>query len=476
MNATFWTFSKRNNSTAVPAGVGTVLDVNLKEGCSLLNPVFILNVSGNFTWSYMEYNGRYYKITDIVSLRQNLWQVSASVDVLSTYKTNIQAASAFVAYDTAANTEISDRRLSIKTTAQRAENVGNAFDYLGKGFCVMLNVVGETACATYALEMSTAVTLLNDMLSNWADNILPDVDPDDPPDDWLSKIADSITAGFKQLISSGSAADCIRSAFIIPVPYSLISGSIEHIKLGAYNTGINGKRRTSRGIQDASAVSIPWQTNDWRRNAPYHEIYLYIPFVGVVSYPPSALIGATTIYVDIAFDETAGDALVTVAVDAISGGAAQKVIGQYSTNIAANFAIGSSNVTPRQIATSVAAAAGVVGAAVLTGGAAAVAAGTAGIAGEFNSVTPIPSSIGGAGGGAVLALFGYLPRCMVIFHDTTVSPDSVSAVIGTPSNAVKSLTGLSGYVETRNASVSGAMTETERLQINSLLDGGIYIE
>ena len=65
---------------------------------------------------------------------------------------------------------------------------------------------------------------------------------------------------------------------------------------------------------------------------------------------------------------------------------------------------------------------------------------------------------------------------MTVFHDTIVSPDSVSAVIGTPTMATKSLSALSGYVETRNASVAGGMTDTERKAINKYLDGGIYIE
>ena len=471
----FYSISKRTNSTLLPTDPIESEEVVLKDGCSLLDPVLILQHAGAPYWSHFAMEGRYYKITDIRSVRNNIWEVSGTVDILASWKSEILATNAFVAYDTTPNTEISDRRLSVKTTTTRSEAAGNAFDMIGKGMAVVVNTVGETACATYVMTIAQAAGLL-DTLGNWKDNLIPEVDPDDPPADWLEKIADSITQGFRQIISSGSAADCIKSAFIIPVPAGSISGTSETVMLGSFNTGVSATRRTSRGIQDAAYVAIPWQAADWRRNAPYHEIYLYIPFVGVVNFPASALIGASGLYVNVAFDETAGDALVTVAANAVSGGVANHVIGQYSTNIAANFAIGASNITPRQLATSIAAAAGVVGASLMTGGAAAVAAGTAGIAGEFNSVTPIPSSVGGAGGGAVLALFGYAPRCMTIFHDTVVAPDSVSAVIGTPANATKSLAGLSGYVETRNASVSGAMTERERLEINRYLDGGIYIE
>lgn len=444
----------------------------------MLHPTIILEYSGMPNWSHFSMEGRYYKITDIRSLRQSIIEVSGDVDVLATWKSNIQATTAFVAYDASSNTEIVDRRLSVKTTAVRSENAGNAWDYLGKGLCVMLNVVGEDRCCTYAISLSSAVGLIDSTrLHNYLDGILEEVDPDDPPDDWLEKIADAITNGFRQFVSAPSAADCIKSAFILPIPYSSISGTSQNIMLGQFNTGVTGKLRTNRGIQDASYVAIPWQAADWRRNSPYHEIYLYIPFIGVISYPASACMGASGFYVDAAFDETAGDAVFTVALDAISAGSAQKVIGQYTTNIAANFAIGSSNITPRQLMTSIGGAAVAIGASIATGGAAAaVAAGTAGIIGEMNGVTPVPSSIGGAGGGAVLALFGYTPRCMTIFHDTNVDPASVASVIGTPTMSTKSLSGLSGYVETRNASVAGGMTDTERKAINAYLDGGIYIE
>lgn len=477
--AIFYNFSKRTNSTAVPSG-GTAVNVVLKDGCSLLDPVFLLELGDTPTWSYMEFEDRYYKIMDIVSVKQNLWQISASVDVLATWKQNILAASAFVAYDTTANTEITDRRLSTKTTTVRAENVGNAGDMLGRGYCVAINTVGESGCATYIMNMEDAAGLLN-TLEQTMKNLFPSSeDPTPPPlstlEEIMTSISDAIAKGFRQIIGSANAADCIKSAFLIPIPASYISGDPDTVKLGIYDTHKTGKKRTSRGIQTSMNVTIPWQATDWRRNAPYTEIYLYIPFIGVVSYPASALIGATMFNILVALDETAGDAIFTVSIDVASGGSATKVIGQYTANIAAPFPIGSSNITPAALGTSILAAAGVAAAAVATGGAAAVAAGTAGIAGEINSATPIPSSIGSAGGGALLALWGYAPRCMVIFHDTNVTPDSVSAIIGTPANAVKSIAGLTGYVETRNFSVAGNMTDRERTEINRYMDGGVYIE
>lgn len=490
LKLTLWKFSKRENSTAIPSAPGTELDILLKDRTQILSPVFLLELSSYPDYNYALFQGRYYFITQIESLREDLWSLSCRVDVLGTYKANILASSAFVEYDTTANTEISDKRLSTKTTTVRAENAGNAFEKIGTGYTVILNVVGETKTATYAVNPADAPDLL-DLISTWNATVPDsDIDPDYPyPDDELDgfahimgmihsvgeNICDSLIYAFRQLIKSGSVPECIRSAYIIPIAYNTFQETESPIDLGGFTSSIEGKLILKRDKQDSSYVDIPWQTNDWRRNAPYHEIYLYIPFIGVVSYPASSLIGASGLYVQVAMDVTAGDCMVTVSTEVLSAGVANHVIGQYSTNIAANYAIGASNITPRQVATAVVGTAGAI-AGGLMGGPAGAAVGLAGIRGELNAMQPIPSSIGGAGGGSVLALFGYAPRCMVIFHDTVVLPDSVSAIMGTPANAVKSLSSLTGYVQTVGASVAGTMLDAERSQINKMLDGGIYIE
>lgn len=70
----------------------------------------------------MQFAGRYYFITGITSLRQDYWQIDAEVDVLATYKSDIQATTAFILYDAAANSELVDTRLAVQTTKTAAEN------------------------------------------------------------------------------------------------------------------------------------------------------------------------------------------------------------------------------------------------------------------------------------------------------------------------------------------------------------------
>lgn len=477
----FYSIAKRDNSTLVPSNPIETAQCVLKDGASLLDPVLLLEHSGEPNFSHFAMLGRYYKVTDIRSVRQNLWELAGTVDVLASWKSNILATSAFVAYDTTANSEITDKRISTKTTASRQESVStDAYEILTHSYSQMaaiINVVGKDACVTYATTLNNAKELM-DSVETWAFDLVDDAVQNTPHGltDWIEVLC----TFFEKMMSSGSASDCIRSAYILPVNYSLISGTptgTNGIMLGEFPTEKQGKEITQRWLHDGNGVTIPWQATDWRRNAPYHEIYLYIPFIGVISYPPSAVMGASSFYVDFAIDITNGETIITVSLDSIGG----QVIGQYNCNLAMEYAIGSSNVTPKQYLTNIAAGAGGALAMMASGGAAALAIGSGAIAAEFNAMTPIPSSVGGTGGGAILGLRGgagdgFALRCMTIFHDTNISPASVSPIIGTPTNAVKSLAGLTGYVETRNFSVSGAMTDRERADINRLMDGGVYIE
>ena len=70
----------------------TISDVVLKRDTSILRPVLLINsVQDIYTYNYMYISefGRHYFIDDIRSVNNNMWEISAHVDVLETYKTDI---------------------------------------------------------------------------------------------------------------------------------------------------------------------------------------------------------------------------------------------------------------------------------------------------------------------------------------------------------------------------------------------------
>lgn len=71
----------------------------LKESTSILRPVIRIRTNSDITgYNYMQISqfSRYYFIDDIVSIHNDVWEVSGHVDVLETYATAIKANSAVI--------------------------------------------------------------------------------------------------------------------------------------------------------------------------------------------------------------------------------------------------------------------------------------------------------------------------------------------------------------------------------------------
>ena len=487
MTLKFYTFDKRRNSTKVPAAdtPSEDLTVVLKSPTSYKTPSFHVERSGGFPFNYFAWDQWFYFVTDVVSVGNDRYEVNAEMDILGTLRGWIMTTTAFVLYDTTANSEIPDGRLSVETSKAIEINSG-AFQYLGAhsfpGGTIVAGIVTDDGVSFYEMDGSVADVLLRNVNSTEIPGLLPipsiswgTSDLDEIVEgiaDILDTIGQNIVIGMRQIFGGRTAPECIISAKQLPVAPGAISGTNEGIYLGTWNTGQQGKRITNRIVLDSADVTIPWHFSDWRRNAPYTELYLYIPFVGLITLSPGDLINDSNIHIFASLDVISGDVVFEVST------ASGRYIGQYGGNIAGSYNIGSSAVSAgNQVVTAIGAT--IAGAAaVATGGAAAAMAakvGAAGIFGAIASNTPTPSSIGGGGGGAALGLAATC-YCISVTHDTNVSPSSVSASIGTPAMEQKTLGSLTGFVQTRAASVSAPFYGPILEECNSLLDGGVFIE
>ena len=507
--ATFYTTAKRHNSTLIPTG-GTNLNVSLKNGCDLLAPTFYLDYASVPTWSMMQFAGRYYFITGITSLRQDYWQIDAEVDVLATYKSDIQATRPFVLYADVNNTEIIDSRLPTKTTATYAVNYATLSQSLMSGqWKIAVSVVGADSTTTFLLTPVQVRQLVNSTdLDNWFNQVWQQVTTlDSDTDQSQADVTTAITSAgsqiqgatdtvsmlkglalasnslsmavnwcvgdgirtfikgmaktFRKLIATPNAMECIKSAVFLP--WDVVGdGSMQNIVLGEFDTGIAALPVYNPIQTGLATVSIPWQASDWRRNAPYHQIYLYLPFMGEVEVSPSDLIGCSTLNVYYAINVMTGALNYRVAT------ANDTTIGVYSCQTGVSYPIGASNITPVSVGMGIAGtASAILGAPTLAAAAMA--------ASSLASIKPNASCVGGGGGGAGSGLDMRI-ICHSVFHDTNVVPTNPSNSIGQPVLSELTLTNAAGYIQTQNASVSGSMTDTERQRINQLLDGGIYIE
>lgn len=509
-NAYFYKLSKRHNSTLQPSGSGTVIDVQLKNGSDIIAPVFLLSLTSLPDYSMMVFEGRTYFITGISSVRDNLWEISAEVDVLATYKSQILASSQFILYANVNNSEIVDSRLAAKTTATYAKNYATLSQSLMTGqWKIAVSVTGSESTATFLLTPAQVRALVNSTdLDNWFNTLWQQITTlDGDTDTAQNNVTQAISGAgsqiqssastfdilkgaalatnnmamavnwaigngvrtfikgmaktFRKIIATPNAMDCIKSAFFLP--WDVVGdGSMQEIKLGEYPTGVNALPVYNPIQHSQISVAIPWQASDWRRNAPYHQIYLYLPFMGDIEISPSDIIDCDNLNIYFSLNVMTGALNYRVATDK------DTTIGVYSCQTGVAYPIGASNITPVSVGMGLGtAAAAIAGAPTLAAAAAA--------ASSLAAIRPNASCVGGGGGGAGSGLD---TRVIIhsVFHDTNVSPSNPAPSIGVPYNARAALSGFSGFVQTREASVSGSMTDTERSRINQLLDGGIYIE
>ena len=103
-------FSKRKNSTKRPKEQGTTVSCLLKSNTTFQNPTFKLKLSleNALQYNYMKWSDHYYFIDSVTSLNNEMIEISASEDVLATYREEIGNYTCFVERSAKQNTLAND--------------------------------------------------------------------------------------------------------------------------------------------------------------------------------------------------------------------------------------------------------------------------------------------------------------------------------------------------------------------------------
>lgn len=466
MILTLFSFPKRQNSTAVPSSGGAAVDVVLKNETSYNNPVFLLS-GARPDADYCAFEGAYYFINDIRSVRTNLWEIVCEIDVLGTYRDQIRQTAAFVEYATQGNNDLIDSRLPVVGMPTVSENVGAAVADVaadGSGIIggVVVSTTGYDGCCAWITSLD-GVEFLGRANQTWANAYLQD-NTQQYPDSMAGigqAIRDFLNGLYKvsrQLIASGNALDNLKSAMWMPFVLADGGSSAKEIYLGNYATSIFAIPIKHPIKKWTSSIAIPWQFNDWRNNSPYTEIELYVPFFGVISVPASSVRGNENISLEFALNMISGDLITRIYSGSVE-------LGVFSTNAGISLPVGSSNVNPLQAASGI-----ISGITLAANGNLAAAVGV-----TMAGLQQTPRSSGQVSGTAATGIDLYI-RCKTICHDLSGAPGNAAASQGIPLFAQRTLSDLSGYVQTRGASVSGAIRGALRAQINDILDGGFFME
>lgn len=439
MNIKIYTdFSKRTNSTKLPASnVGTEVAVKLKEGTSIYNPSFILSSGGNKPQiKYVKWDSYYYYVNDVTITTDHLYQIDCTIDVLASFKSDILNTSAFVKYSTSNyDLGISDLRLSTKDERKISTNSVQP-SYTGLPEHYMVSFIGDHTGVNpvVGLNESGVKALATAIQSNGFAELFTD------PSSAISKM----------LTDTSSAVTYCRY-----IPYGQTTGGTEIVLAGGYDVGFGGGTPLIYTATDT--ISIPWNFNsgDFRNRSQYSHLILYLGIYGAVDLNVDDFIGKTSISIKTILDSSTGD--INFIVDNRMA---------FKSKIGHDVQLGTT--TSGSLGNALASTTAMVGSA-MSGNVI----GTA-VSG-FNVVTSAfgttPSSIGSVGGNADEHIF----RLVMISHDTSESPSDMANIYGRPLNQVKALSGLTGYVECTNASVNTTAPKNIKDEINTYLNGGVYI-
>ena len=485
-------FAKRPNSTARP-GTGTVINGQLKDTTTLLNPVVTFEFPGGEAPAYNylsipDFGNRYYFISEW-AYSAGLWEAHATIDVLATYKEEIGGNELYVLRSASMyNPTIVDDKYPARTVRYSnctiAENPFNK--NWGEGHFVVGVVNGSTdaiGATSYYVLTNTEFRVLMQYLFSSVDYL--NIDP--------SELSQSLQ---KALINP---FQYIVSAMFFPYYFDRGNESVSSIPIGWWGGASTGFKLTKTHFSVSSTIAVPKNPQTeargwWVNSAPYTTYSLeYFPF-GSIPLDSQKLLNVDTLTLSVAVDLITGVANLRVTGDDGDGAIA---IAQAQLGVPIQLA--QMSVDYGALASSTGLLTAAAGAAMgfaqfaqqnkkeiinfLSGGSIAEAAGA--VRGVERSVVKNADSIGNAinsaladvsinGSNGGMAVFALAVR--VNIHYSLLADDD-NEHNGRPLCEKRRISDFSGYVQVQDGEIAlSRATAKETELLREYLEGGFYYE
>lgn len=301
MQARFYAFSKRRNSTKVPASTeGVDRDIVLKKPTSLTNPVIqTQTVNDGVNYVYIPEFTRYYFVDDTIKLTNNMTEFHLSVDVLGSMRGEILQKAAYVtrAYSQTDNT-LTDTFYPTKSGMSQKKNYADFVPLAAPAFIVSAigidkNAVSTTggACRYYVMSAFELANLMKFIFDQ-------------------TNYQDDITEGVVKTFFNPS--QYLVSCYFCPFFNDMPSGDKVPFQFGwwktadeFYETSPSSPVRTG-----PYTIKIPRpnesDVNAYENYAPYAAYRIYIPFYGMFDLDADLLKGSDTIKIEQIIDIPTG--------------------------------------------------------------------------------------------------------------------------------------------------------------------------
>ena len=440
-------FSKRKNSTKRPTGQGTEVPCLLKSATTFQNPTFILQKPMNdmLQFNYAKWADHYYFIDSTTSINAGQTEISCTEDVLATYKNEIGNYTCFIERSSNQNTFANDTMyiptndwvLSTRNVSHKEKIMTSTYSQQ-----YIIRVVSRTGVASYYINGYQLNDLLDYMYteSNFTDVIT----------DAITKL---MFDPFKYIVDL---------KWIPFVERAFKNNNNEAIQLGFWDSGVMAKRIDEDTVVNFSysfAFDNPvYDITDFRYYSPsFSNYFIKLPFIGVVALNPYKIdVSVNALY---QFDATSGLCNVFLQSKRV-------VFASYQFQLSVPVQIGYASTNIAQLTTS---AVSLVGAGLQGNIAQGI---SSGIEAGRSITAPEVSMLGTIGN-----ISNILNNQILEFNSyacTSIDPDGASE--GYADGTVRSISGLSGYIKCRNASIEISGFTGDQEAVNNYLNSGFYYE
>lgn len=460
-NATFYTFSKRLNSTKQPTG-GCSYQIELKDSSGVLNPVIKLDVgqSGNptgYNYCYIAEFNRYYWVGNW-RWSERLWTAECKVDPMASWKSNIGSDTEYIMRCASLrNQAIIDNIYPLITT--RAINKVDITSPFASNITDGTFIVGINGFDNAGVGATVYYAFNNAYMRGFVYRLLSDINYMNLD---FTEISEQLARGIINPMQY--IASCIWVPFELPdITYN------DTPKVGWWEiAGSAGHRLTPTELvwnYSYSIGSLPKHPSGviYKYMAPYTKYYLdFAPF-GYIDIDPSDFVYSNAMVFDIQVDLISG--LGTLRVQDTAGNN-NPVYGLYTSQVGVPMALSANTQNILSAGVAVAQA----GLGIATGGMAGAIIGGGAIGSVADFIAPKVQTLGSNGG---IGLYAAPPKLTCIFQYTTPEdpthygyPYMQSGVIGN----------FSGYVQCDNADPSIPCTDAELNDIINYMNSGFYYE
>lgn len=458
--ATFYTFSKKINSTKQPSS-GTDHSIILKSGCSIINPVINLDLGlstspAAYNYCYIPAFNRYYFVSDWV-FSDRLWSARLTVDPMASFKSNIGSYSGYVLRSAGAyDGNIIDTLYPALTTVTTIKN-GTAQDpnwdddFSGGSFVV--GIMGKNngqngGAITYYKADSTAMKALCNYLLDWSNYNVTDIEED---------LFKAICNPLQYIVS------CVW----FPFSPTTTSGNCY---VGWWDLSGNGLHPLTSSMQYSRSLTftVPKHPKAATRGnylnaSPFSKYQLFAGPFGVIPIDTAYLLGETSL-------------IAYVKVDCVTGSGKLVIEDSHGNHLEEHFAQVGVPIQMGQNIINQGAVSGVTGGLMNTIGAAVggnplgmLTSGLETIGNAAALSQSVPSTVGGNGSCTFIKDWSLVGKFLDIADEDNVSR-------GRPLCKTRTISGLSGYILCSDADPDISCTDSEMSTIVSYMNSGFYYE